>query len=67
LIDARWKLGRREDPIEMFNDALRYPNRYGLLAEDVHPKTSEACGNSSDLLDGRLDIGGDALVAESGG
>ncbi len=29
----------------MFNAALRYRNRYGLLAEHVHPKTSEACGN----------------------
>jgi GH15 family glucan-1,4-alpha-glucosidase len=45
LIDAWWKLGRREDAIEMVNGALRYRNRYGLLAEDVHPKTSEACGN----------------------
>jgi GH15 family glucan-1,4-alpha-glucosidase len=45
LIDAWWKLGRREDAVEMFNDALQYRNRYGLLAEDVHLKTGEACGN----------------------
>jgi GH15 family glucan-1,4-alpha-glucosidase len=29
----------------MFNDALRYRNHYGLLAEDVHPKTNEAGGS----------------------
>jgi hypothetical protein len=29
----------------MFNDALRYRNHYGLLAEDVHPKTNEAGEN----------------------
>jgi hypothetical protein len=29
----------------MFNDALRYRNRYGLLAEDVHPLTGELWGN----------------------
>jgi GH15 family glucan-1,4-alpha-glucosidase len=45
LIDSWWKLGRREEAIDMFNDALRYRNRYGLLAEDVHLKTSEVCGN----------------------
>jgi GH15 family glucan-1,4-alpha-glucosidase len=45
LIDAWWKLGRREAAVEMFNDALHYRNRYGLLAEDVHLKTGEASGN----------------------
>jgi GH15 family glucan-1,4-alpha-glucosidase len=45
LIDAWWKLGRREHAVEMFNDALQHRNRYGLLAEDVHLKTGEACGN----------------------
>ena len=29
----------------MFVDALRYRNRYGLLAEDVHPQTGELWGN----------------------
>jgi GH15 family glucan-1,4-alpha-glucosidase len=45
LIDAWWKLGRREQALEMFTDALRYRNRYGLLAEDVHLKTGEMWGN----------------------
>jgi GH15 family glucan-1,4-alpha-glucosidase len=39
------KLDRREKVVDMFNDTLRYRNRYGLLAEDVHLKTGEACGN----------------------
>ncbi len=45
LIDAWWKLDRREEAIDMFNDALRYRNRYGLLAEDVHLQSGEMCGN----------------------
>jgi GH15 family glucan-1,4-alpha-glucosidase len=45
LIDAWWKLDRREKARDMFDDALRYRNRYGLLAEDVHLQTSESCGN----------------------
>ncbi len=45
LIDVWWKLGRREEAIEMFDDALRYRNRYGLLSEDVDPRTGELCGN----------------------
>jgi GH15 family glucan-1,4-alpha-glucosidase len=45
LIDAWWKLGRREEARDLFNDALRYRNRYGLLAEDVHLHSGELCGN----------------------
>jgi GH15 family glucan-1,4-alpha-glucosidase len=45
LIDAWWKLDRREKAIDMFTDALRYRNRYGLLAEDVYLKTNQLCGN----------------------
>ncbi len=45
LIDVWWKLDRREEAIDMFNDALRYRNRYGLLAEDVHLQSGEMCGN----------------------
>jgi GH15 family glucan-1,4-alpha-glucosidase len=45
LIDVLWDLGRREQAREMFNDALKYRNRYGLLAEDVHPLTGELWGN----------------------
>jgi hypothetical protein len=44
-IDVLWDLVRREQAREMFNDALRYRNRYGLLAEDIHPRTGELWGN----------------------
>jgi GH15 family glucan-1,4-alpha-glucosidase len=45
LIDALWAIGRREDAREMFVDALKLRNSYGLLAEDVHPQTREQWGN----------------------
>jgi GH15 family glucan-1,4-alpha-glucosidase len=45
LIDAWWDLGRRDQAREMFDDALRYRNRYGLLAEHVHPQTGQLWGN----------------------
>lgn len=45
LIDAWWSLGRREEARELFIDSLRYRNRYGLLAEDIHPVTGELWGN----------------------
>ncbi len=45
LIDAWWWLGRREEARDLFEDALRHRNRYGLLAEDIHPETGELWGN----------------------
>jgi GH15 family glucan-1,4-alpha-glucosidase len=45
LIDAMWEIGRREEALDMFVDALRIRNRYGLLSEDVHPVTGELWGN----------------------
>jgi GH15 family glucan-1,4-alpha-glucosidase len=45
LIDVLWELGRHEQAREMFNDALRYRNRYGLLAEDIDLVTGELLGN----------------------
>ena len=45
LIDAWWWLGRREEARELFVDALGHRNRYGLLAEDIHPQTGELWGN----------------------
>ncbi|HEX5507104.1 MAG TPA: glycoside hydrolase family 15 protein [Pseudolabrys sp.] len=45
LIDAIWSLGRREEARDMFVDALRLRNRYGLLSEDVHPVTGRLWGN----------------------
>jgi GH15 family glucan-1,4-alpha-glucosidase len=45
LIDAWWWLGRREEARDVFVDALGYRNRYGLLAEDIHPQTGQLWGN----------------------
>ena len=45
LIDALWEIGRREEARDMFVDALRLRNRYGLLSEDVHPVTGKLWGN----------------------
>jgi GH15 family glucan-1,4-alpha-glucosidase len=45
LIDVLWDLGRRDEARDMFNDALKYRNHYGLLAEEVHPLTDELWGN----------------------
>lgn len=45
LIDAWWQQGRREEARELFVDALAHRNRYGLLSEDVDPKTGALFGN----------------------
>jgi GH15 family glucan-1,4-alpha-glucosidase len=45
LIDALWSLGRREAAHDLFTDALAHRNRYGLLSEDVDPRTGELWGN----------------------
>ena len=45
LIDAWWAIGRREEARELFLDALRHRNRYGLLSEDIHPQTGGLWGN----------------------
>jgi GH15 family glucan-1,4-alpha-glucosidase len=45
LVDALWEIGRREEARDMFVDALRIRNRYGLLSEDVHPVTGKLWGN----------------------
>lgn len=45
LIDALWEIGRRDEAHDMFVDALRLRNRYGLLSEDVHPVTGKLWGN----------------------
>ncbi len=45
LIDAMWEIGRREEARDMFVDALRLRNCYGLLSEDVHPVTGKLWGN----------------------
>ncbi|MFY9819666.1 MAG: glycoside hydrolase family 15 protein [Pseudolabrys sp.] len=45
LVDALWEIGRQEEARDMFVDALRIRNRYGLLSEDVHPVTGKLWGN----------------------
>jgi len=45
LIDAYWALGRHEEARDLFRDALKHRNSYGLLSEDVHPKTGVLWGN----------------------
>ncbi len=45
LIDALWSLGRREAAHDLFTDALAHRNRYGLLSEDIDPRTGELWGN----------------------
>jgi GH15 family glucan-1,4-alpha-glucosidase len=38
-------LGRVSEARDLFQDALRYRNRYGLLSEDIHPQTGALWGN----------------------
>jgi GH15 family glucan-1,4-alpha-glucosidase len=45
LIDAWWSLGRRDDARNLFQDALQHRNRFGLLSEDIDPKTGALWGN----------------------
>ena len=45
LTDAWWLLGRVEEARGMFEDALNTRNHYGLLSEDVHPRTGALWGN----------------------
>jgi len=45
LADARWRQGRKEEARDLFRDALRYRNHFGLLSEDVHPATGALWGN----------------------
>ena len=45
LIDAWWSIGRHQEAHELFQDALRHRNRYGLLSEDIHPQTGALWGN----------------------
>ncbi len=67
LIDALWSLGRREAARDLFADALKHRNRYGLLSEDVDPQTGALVGQfPADLFDGRTDPLGDAAVAQLG-
>lgn len=45
LIDTLWMIGRRDEARDMFIDALKLRNRYGLLSEAVDPSTGALWGN----------------------
>ena len=45
LTDAWWLLGRKEEARGMFEDALKLTNHYGLLSEDVDPRSGALWGN----------------------
>jgi len=45
LIDALWRLDRKEEARALFSDALERRNHYGLLSEDIHPATGALWGN----------------------
>ena len=45
LVDAWWSIGRHDDARNLFVDALKHRNRYGLLSEDIDPKTGKMWGN----------------------
>ena len=45
LADVWSSLGRREEAHDLFNDALKLRNRFGLLSEDIDPKTGALWGN----------------------
>ena len=67
LIDAISSIGRRDEAREMFVDALRLRNRYGLLSEDVHPVTGEMWGNFPQTysMSGLISVG-DEIIAKLG-
>ncbi len=45
LIDALWLMGRHQDARDLLVDALTLRNRYGLLSEDVDPRSGALWGN----------------------
>ena len=45
MIDAWASLGRIDEARELFEDALKYRNHFGLLSEDIHPETGVLWGN----------------------
>jgi GH15 family glucan-1,4-alpha-glucosidase len=45
LIDALWSIGKKARAQELFEDALRHRNQFGLLSEDIDPKTGQLWGN----------------------
>ncbi|MGH6873107.1 MAG: glycoside hydrolase family 15 protein [Rhizomicrobium sp.] len=45
MIDAWWLAGRKQDARDLLQDAIGVRNHYGLLAEDVDPRSGALWGN----------------------
>jgi len=45
MIEALWLVGRREEARAMFDRLLAARNSFGLLSEDIDPRTGELWGN----------------------
>ncbi len=45
LIDALWSIGKKARAKELFDDAIGHRNQFGLLSEDIDPKTGQLWGN----------------------
>ena len=45
LINALYKIGNREEAMEMFNKAVAFQNHMGLFSEDIDIDTGELLGN----------------------
>jgi GH15 family glucan-1,4-alpha-glucosidase len=45
LVDALWSIGKKQRAQELFEDALKHRNQFGLLSEDIDPKTGQLWGN----------------------
>jgi GH15 family glucan-1,4-alpha-glucosidase len=43
--DALGSLGHRQQAGDLFEDALRHRDHYGLLSQDIHPQTGALWGN----------------------
>lgn len=44
-LDALYRIGRKEDALEMYQSVLDHANHVGLLSEDIHPETGQLWGN----------------------
>jgi GH15 family glucan-1,4-alpha-glucosidase len=40
-----WSIGKKQRAQELFEDALKHRNQFGLLSEDIDPKTGQLWGN----------------------
>lgn len=50
LVDALWRVGRREEATALMNDALELTSEVGLLSEQQDPKTGRFLGNVPQAL-----------------